>query len=209
MDKKWFLSGVRKLVASGTLTAVTVVAAAAFNSVQTCSAASVQSYTFESTLGNGTVTFDPSNYTVDTFTGASWAVYHDPTGSLEFKGVTYNDIDFFLYNDAVANDGFNNDQGFDGFAIQTSLNGTSLVSVIARGPTDIISGTDLPSLLTALSSFDLITDRPFGYAAQYPGTLARGTVESFTAAVPLPSSAAMGVVCIASVGLMARRQRAL
>lgn len=109
-------------------------------------------YTFETQIGSGAFTLNTNNL-VSTGNGGSFAGYHDTLDSFAFKGFTYTNLDFTVYNNSYIV--FYRD-GFQILVNKSPYDSSARLEIDVVGNSSVVSGVSIADLVTVLSSFDAL-----------------------------------------------------
>ena len=173
-------------------TTLNIIRLAAVACLTVLSAQAQLTFSFVTSLGSGSFTLNTNNLVFNGDNGSA-AGYTDMLDSLVFKGITYTNLTFSVYNNS-----FNNAGGGDGFQILVDkgpYNSESRLEIDVYGNSSVVSGISPADLVTVLSSFAALqTDSFHSFVLYnyptYPPYQESGSVSSFQL---LPTMSSMGV----------------
>jgi hypothetical protein len=149
-------------------------------------------YSFVTSLGSGSFTLNTNNLV---FTGdnGSAAGYTDTLDSLTFKGITYTNLAFSVYNNSFIT-GYRD--GFQILVDKSPYSSSSRLEIDVAGDPSVVSGLSPADLVTVLSSFAALQAGSFSSSSVLynnpnpPYQQQMGSVTSFQL---LPTMSSMGV----------------
>ena len=147
-------------------------------------------FSFVTSLGSGSFTLNTNNLIFGGDNGSA-AGYTDTLDSLIFKGITYTNLAFSVYNNSFIAGG---SDGFQILVDKSPYNSESQLEIDVSGNSSVVSGLSPADLVTVLSSFATLQTDSFHSLVLYnnpnPPYQQSGSVSSFQL---LPTMSSMSV----------------